>query len=150
MDDGAQILIPFSLAGVGALLNLTEHNYQSLTTVFMTSLVSSLILLGWLKIAVRWHGYQTIAQYRMLEIERDLGMWCIRYELEAPAMLAPCTDAQEITKKEEDLDRLRRVPTEIIRKGKSTIIVIRHVVFVLVLSWAFLSIREVLLAYGCF
>jgi len=76
----AQILIPLSLAGVAFLLSLTTHTIQTLTTVLLSGLVSSLVLWGWYKVAIRWLAYQSVAQYRMREIEENLDIWCVRYE----------------------------------------------------------------------
>jgi uncharacterized membrane protein len=145
----AQILIPLSLAGVGLLFSLSQHDLQSLSSVVVLSFVSSLVLLGWLKIAHRWHGYQSIAQFRMIEIERDLDMWCTRYELEATGRTVSGTP---ITGTFDDIlpDRYQRVPVDIIRNGTSTIIVTRRLVYLLVLSWGLLLVREILLVCGLF
>lgn len=145
----AQILIPLSLAGVGFLFSLSQHDWQSLSTVLTISLVSCFVLLNWLKIACRWHGYQSIAQFRMIEIERELGMWCTRYELEATGRdvlgVAPMGTTDDVR-----TERYRKVPIDVVLKGTSTIVITRRLIYVLVSSWGLLLAREILLVFRLF
>lgn len=145
----AQILVPLSLAAVGLLLNLSNHTIETLTTVCFAALASILILWGWYTVARRWLTYQSIAQYRIRQIERELDLWCCRYELYA-ADKSRGVDLLHKPGSLSDAERSRyeAISLELIPKGSPTTVVIRNIVLLMVTVWALLIIREGALCAG--
>jgi len=145
----AQILIPLSLAGIGILSNFSTHTIQTLTTISISGIVSSLILWGWYTIARRWLVYQDIAQYRIIEIEKKLGLWCTRYELYAAKRSrgVDLLKSPESFSKDEKL-HYKNISKQMFPKGRPTPVVIRNLVLLMILTWILLIIRETALFAG--
>jgi len=141
-----QILIPLSLAGLTLFSMLTEHSLETVSRVFFTGVVSSLLLLGWHSIAKKWFAYQTISQYRIVEIEKELSLWCTRYELYGSVKRNPLKTFPIFD--DEDLNRLKSIPEDILPTGNSVSGAIRNLVILMITGWVFLLIREIVLAYN--
>jgi len=75
----ASIFISLSLAGIVFLGQSTGHSWTKLVVVSVVSLASISILGLWARILRRWTSFDAITQYRMREIESELGMWKNRY-----------------------------------------------------------------------
>lgn len=145
----AQILIPLSLAGVGILSNLSTHDTKTLTTISLSALGSSLILFGWYRIAKRWLVYQDITQHRMIEIEKELHMWRLRYELYAARKSRGIDVLDGKTKvSPEEKSRFQKISGSLIPKGGSTSTNIQNIVLLMILTWILLVAREIVLIMG--
>lgn len=137
-----QILIPLSLTGLGVLAAIDKHSISSFTAIILVGILSSLILWGWYEIGCRWFCYQSIAQHRIIEIEKELGLWCTRYELQSNKKII-----DELGIKDEEKNRLLSIPDHIIPKGQSTKLIMRYLVQIIIISWAILSVREFILVW---
>jgi hypothetical protein len=146
----AQILLPLSLAGVGLLALGDNHDWQSVATVAGAGLVSSLLLCEWLRIADRWWFYHGVAEERMLEIERELGMWLRRYHktaAEASRNSKWLESAKGLSVQERQrfkrLLRARKPPSSRGTRG-----IVRGMVWVIMVAWILLALREVAFVTG--
>ena len=139
----AQIFIPLSLAGVGILSSLATHTIQTITTISLSAVGSSLILWGWYSIAKRWMAYQHIAQWRMREIEKELNIWRVRYEFYA-ALKSRGNDLLdgEDNLSENEKIRYKNIPSQMIPQGRPTPIILRNLVLLMILTWVLLIVRE--------
>lgn len=75
----ASIFIALSLAGIALLGEGSAHSWARLSVISVVGLASIGILALWGHILQRWTSFDIITQYRMREIEGELGMWKNRY-----------------------------------------------------------------------
>ncbi|MCX6032683.1 MAG: hypothetical protein NT169_25800 [Chloroflexi bacterium] len=75
----ASIFIALSLAGIAFLGQSSAHSWSRLGLIAIIALAAVSILTFWARILRRWTSFDGITQYRMREIERELGMWKNRY-----------------------------------------------------------------------
>jgi hypothetical protein len=146
----AQILLPLSLAGVGLLASGETHNCQTVATAAGGGVISSLLLCGWVRIADRWWFYHGVAEERMLEIERELGMWLRRYHKTAAKATR---DSKWLETAEglstEERQRFKRLLQERKPPGSwGTLCIVRGMVWVVMAAWMLLTLREIGLVQG--
>jgi len=75
----ASIFIALSLAGITLLAQSTAHSWSRLAVISVVAFASISILVLWARILRRWTSFDAVTQYRMREIESELGMWKNRY-----------------------------------------------------------------------
>ncbi|WP_420629734.1 hypothetical protein [Candidatus Leptofilum sp.] len=75
----AGIVFPITLAGLGLLGVVSQHNFETFFTVLVTGVGSICLLLTWYFISQRWYAHQKITLHRIVEIEPQLGFWIFRY-----------------------------------------------------------------------
>jgi hypothetical protein len=144
-----QILIPLSLAAFGFLLDVPKDSVlQDLVTTSFAAVASALMLWGWYGISKRWLAYQSIAQYRIIEIEQELDLWCLRYELYAANPAAYEGQIAALSNSESVRARLERIPQSIRPVGTSTRIVMRNLVLMLISAWVLLVMTKAAFAYS--
>jgi hypothetical protein len=147
----AQILLPLSLAGVGLLALGDTHDWLSVATVAGAGVFSSVLLCGWEEIAARWWFYHGVAEERMLEIERELGMWLRRYHKTA----AKATRNSKWLEtagglSAEERQRFKRVLQKSKAPGgRGTLCIVRGMVWVVMGAWILLALREIGFVMEC-
>jgi hypothetical protein len=139
----AQVLLPLSLAGASILSNFLTHTVETLTTIILSAIGSTLILLGWYGVAKRWLAYQDIALYRMAEIEKELLLWRVRYELFASKK----SRGEDLLDGKHDLSKIEKsrfggIARSMIPGGRPTAIIVRNLTMFMILTWIFLIFRE--------
>lgn len=77
----ASILVPASIAGIvylsaGMVNSISRHQFLAQTGVAVFAIIFTW---QWSQMVRRWYSYQSITYYRVLEIERELGMYKERY-----------------------------------------------------------------------
>jgi len=77
----AAIIFPITLAGISYFGLSSTHTTNQFILVVIVGLGSITLLLFWYFLSRTWASYQSIAYYRMREIEKELGMWHYRYSL---------------------------------------------------------------------
>ena len=75
----ASIIFPINLAGFAYLGSILKSPKENILIVILLSLGSMALLLAWYLLSRAWYSYQSVAFYRMREIEKELGMWHYHY-----------------------------------------------------------------------
>ena len=75
----ASIFIALSLAGIALLGQSADHSWARLSVISVVAFASVSILTLWARALRRWTSFDAVTQYRMREIESELGMWKNRY-----------------------------------------------------------------------
>ena len=136
-----QILIPLSLAGLTVFAMTKEHSIEMLFQVLGAGVLSSSILYGWYSLSQKWMSYQSLAQYRMTEIETELNLWCTKYELFGAVRRH--RDRSYPKFNDNDFEIMQDIPEEIFPKGSSVKTSIKNLVLLIVFAWILLATREV-------
>lgn len=147
----AQIFIPLSVAGVAYFGGRTVHTYQTLTTIFMIGLGSSLILWAWYRLVTRLWSYQFTAHHRRREIEAELDLWLARYGY----YIAMKSRGQDLLRdkasiSDEERKRYERLSSQVfaIPSGIPFLPLVRFIVSVMIIGWMLLIVREAALVLG--
>jgi len=146
----ASIFIVLSVGGISLLAQGDEHSWSRFSIVALTGLFAIALTILWFLAVRRWWSFQRVIHYRMLEIERELGLCRLRYILylhylkkgrveELYPNLSPKSDEEE-----QRYQKLRNTES----KHFSMIPVHRVVKFItalIIVAWCILILREFLL-----
>lgn len=143
----AQVFIPLSIAGLGYFATLEKHSVQTLTTMSIIGIGSSIIIWAWFRIIDRWWVYQAVLRYRMREIESELGLWSYRYG-DYKAKLSRHQyplETEDVSDEERQRYIILSEKVPLTPKGMPTLWYIRLMVFVVIFGWILLIAREAFL-----
>jgi hypothetical protein len=143
----ASVIFPITLAGFTYFGLLPTHTPENVPIVLIVGIGSITLLMTWYLLSRAWYSYQSLAFYRMREIENELGLWHYRYSGfvrksndEQETMLGKVTD--------EDKNRLQKMKSQVdsfTRVGLH--ITTQAITAIFILGWLILIIREFVLAF---
>jgi hypothetical protein len=140
----ASIFIALSLAGIALLGEGSVHSWARLAVITVVGLASISILALWGRILRRWTSFDAITQYRMREIEAELGMWKNRYIDQMDSTMRGEEEDLTANQDAETKERLTRLvqtnrSTYSYRSGGRAVTRIRQI---LMLAWAAMILSE--------
>lgn len=144
----ASVIFPISLAGFALFGLSTNHTGSQFFIVLAVAIGSMALLITWFLLSRAWYGYQSIAFYRMREIETELGLWHYRY---ARFMRQSEQVRKKAIQNEKDDDvkaRLQKLEAHISpvsRVGLRVTMAIVTAIFLI--GWIGVLIREYILAF---
>lgn len=139
----SQIIIPFSLTSFGLFGTLSDHSINSIFIILMAAIISIIVIYGWYVISKRWLAYQTIVQFRLLEIEKELDLWCTHYELfknSNSSLLAKLYTEQEMV---ELSKKINPVQKNILPSRTKTVVILNRFFILISIAWIMLLLKEV-------
>ena len=77
----ASVVFPITLAGFAYFGSSTVHTPDQFAIVAAVAIGSMTLLVTWFLLSRAWYGYQSVAYFRLREIETELGLWHYRYSL---------------------------------------------------------------------
>lgn len=144
----AAVMFPITLAGFTYFGLSTTHTVNQFFVVLAVAIGSITLLVTWSLLAHQWHGYQTIAYYRMREIEAELGLWHYRYSGYMSWTSKKRKFLLEEIKDEDEKARLLNVETRMKNfplvglSGTVNLITSMYII-----GWVLLVIRELILIF---
>jgi hypothetical protein len=143
----ASVIFPINLAGLSYVALATTHTVNRFAVVGGIALGSTVLLGAWYFLSRAWYSYQSIAFYRMREIEVELELWHYRYSLflrqskeERQAILESAGKSDKAR-----LERLDHQVDEFVLVGLRTATKIITLLFVL--AWIGLVVHEGFLTF---
>jgi hypothetical protein len=142
----ASIIFPIALAAFAYLGLSSMHSTNQFFVTLTVAIGSSSLLITWYLLSCQWYGYQSIAFYRMREIEKELGLWHYRYSFfmrrhsERKSVIERMNKNEKarFLKMESDIDGFPRI-------GLRTAIATITTIFLI--GWIALLVREYLLTF---
>ena len=144
----AGIVFPITLAGLGILGAVSQHNVETFFTVLVTGIGSICLLLTWYFISQRWYVHQKITIYRIIEIESQLGFWIFRYnrylrlsQVEQKKFLETLSSKEKEQLKELTIKHSDLFPKFTFRHSRTAITAL------FIFGWVTLIIREMIITF---
>ena len=141
----ASVIFPITLAGFGYFGLSVNHTSEQFFILAAVSIGSITLLVTWYLLSRTWHSYQSIAFYRMREIEKELDLWHYRYSFfvrksakQRKIFLEHAENKDRYTKIEKSISGFYKVGL----RATTTIITI-----IFVTGWLSLIIREYILTF---
>jgi len=144
----ASVMFPISMAGFAYFGLLTDHTPDQFFTILIVGIGSIAIVGTWFFLSRSWYKYQSIAYYRMREIECELNLWHYRYAFH---MRRSSKEQVKIYKRLSGVEqnRLQKLEEQVgkprFRVGMRTTTAIVTIIFVL--GWIALVIREFVVTF---
>ena len=143
----ASLLFPITLAGFAFFGTLSKHTAEQFFTLLAVAIGSITLLVIWHSLTRLWFRFQSIAFYRIQELESELGLWRFRYS----AFLGKPSPKRKAELAEMDVDVHARFQKLENRFGNFRGIGLRHsatsMTIIFILGWVGLVIREYFLTF---
>ncbi len=143
----AAVIFPITLAGIAYFGLSSTHNINQFIVVLVLGIGSITLLLAWYFLSRTWYFYQSIAFYRLHEIEEELAIFHYRYSIflrlsgNERKSLIKNLDDNEKEKYQKLESRIEDIPRIGLRKAMTLVSLIFS------FGWLIIIIREVFLTF---
>lgn len=144
----ASIIFPLSVVGFGYFGLSSTHTTDQFLILVAVAIGSMTLLITWYLLSRAWYGYQSIAFYRMREIETELGLWHYRYSLFMRKTSEERKIALEGIKNKEEKAQLEKLDSNV--RGVSRVglrVTTAVITGLFLIGWMALLIREYVLTF---